>query len=165
MAYSVWGSFGTNIPTRDVFATETFATLRVLTPPPATLNASIEVDGGLAKGDSLGGIFYYDQTSVLADDAISVIAPIPLPAAGRWIRIDKASFMSLQGIGVIDTIALLKALPLPNTSSTYIVRGFAAINDGGGGFYYWNSVDNRADDGGTIIQLNLGGVGRFNKLF
>src|SRR5260221_7492562 len=86
MTYSVWGSSGTNTPTRDVFATEAFAILKALTPPPSTLNVTIEVDGGVTKGDGLGGTFYYDPASVLADDAVDVIAPIPVPATGRWSR-------------------------------------------------------------------------------
>lgn len=90
MTFSVWGSFGANVPTRDVFATETFTTLRALTPPPATLNVSIEVDGGAIKGDGSGGIFYYDPNSILIDDSVNVIAPTPIPAAGRWIRRDLA---------------------------------------------------------------------------
>src|SRR5258706_9484419 len=86
MTFSVWASFGTNTPTRDVFATETFAVLKALTPPPSTLNVTVNVDGGAAKGDGLGGTFYYDPNSVLADDAANVIAPTPVPATGRWRR-------------------------------------------------------------------------------
>jgi hypothetical protein len=68
-------------------------------------------------------------------------------------------------LGVLDSIAALKALPVPNVPATYLVRGFAAAGDGGGGFYWWNAADVTADNGGTIIQLNAGGNGRFNKLF
>ena len=64
----------------------------------------------------------------------------------------------------LDSIAALKALAAPATSVTYLVRGFTAAGDGGGGFYWWNAADNTADNGGTVIQLNAGGVGRFNKL-
>lgn len=68
-------------------------------------------------------------------------------------------------VQVIDTIALLKALAVPAVPVTYIVRGFAAKGDGGGGFYHWDSADVTADNGGTVIQLNVGGAGRFVKLF
>lgn len=86
MTYSVWGSFGSNVATRDVFATETFATLRALTPPLSTLNVTINVDGGTTKGDGFGGIFYFDSNSVLTDDSVNVIAPTT--GTGRWIRRD-----------------------------------------------------------------------------
>src|SRR5258708_5761122 len=97
MTFSVWGSFGTNTPTRDVFATETFTTLKALTPPPSTLNVTLEVDGGVTKGDGLGGTFYYDPASVLADDNVDVIAPTPVPATGRWKR-------SVANIGFAVTV-------------------------------------------------------------
>ncbi len=97
MTFSVWGSFGTTTPTRDVFATETFTVLKALTPPPSTLNVTIEVDGGVAKGDGLGGTFYYDPNSVLADDAVDVIAPTPVPTTGRWRR-------SVANIGFAVTV-------------------------------------------------------------
>lgn len=68
-------------------------------------------------------------------------------------------------VTVIDTITLLKGVAAPATAMTYLVRGFAARGDGGGGLYFWNSGDVTADNGGSIIELNVGGVGRFNKLF
>lgn len=68
-------------------------------------------------------------------------------------------------VQVLDTIALLKALAVPAAAVTYLVRGFGALGDGGGGFYYWKAGDVTADDGGRVLQLNVGGAGRFNKLF
>ncbi|TAK84359.1 MAG: hypothetical protein EPO20_14830 [Betaproteobacteria bacterium] len=70
-----------------------------------------------------------------------------------------------NGIGVVDSVAALKAMAKPSGKATYLVRGFATAGDGGGGFYWWDSADATADDGGTIIQLDAGGVGRFKKLF
>src|SRR5256885_15147985 len=94
MTNSVWGSFGANVPTREVFATETFAILRALTNPRSNANVTIEVDGGVTKGDGLGGIFYYDPSSVLADDNIDVIAPAR--GIGRWRR-------AITGLGIAIT--------------------------------------------------------------
>lgn len=65
---------------------------------------------------------------------------------------------------VIATIAALKALPLPINAVTYLVKGYATANDGGQGQFVWNASDSRADNGGTIIALNIGGTGRFNRL-
>lgn len=66
---------------------------------------------------------------------------------------------------VIDTMAALKAMGVPAGAITCLVRGYAAIGDGGGGYYWWNAADVTPDDAGTVIQLNAGGNGRFNKLF
>jgi len=84
MTTSVWGSFGSLTPSREIFATETFAILRTYINPKATLNVTIHVDGGVVKGDGLGGMFYYDPASVLADDNLNVIAPAS--GIGRWRR-------------------------------------------------------------------------------
>jgi hypothetical protein len=68
-------------------------------------------------------------------------------------------------VQVLDSVAALKALPVPAGAVTYLVRGFAAAGDGGGGFYWWDATSATADDGGTIIQLSTGGAGRFKRLF
>ena len=68
-------------------------------------------------------------------------------------------------VQAVDTIALLKAFLIPTSAITVIVRGYTTVGDGGGGFYWWNAADSTADNGGTVIQLNSGGAGRFNKLF
>ena len=65
----------------------------------------------------------------------------------------------------IPSVAALKSLSTPTVPLIFIVGGYAALGDGGGGFYWWNAADNTADNGGTILQLNAGGAGRFNKLW
>jgi len=67
-------------------------------------------------------------------------------------------------IQIIDTIAALKALANPGaTSITYFVRGYYAVNDGGGGMYRWNVADATVDNGGTVIAPNAG-AGRWNLI-
>lgn len=66
---------------------------------------------------------------------------------------------------VIDTIAALKALAAPASAVTYVVRGYAAVGDGGGGIFRWNAADSSSDNGGTILQPNAGGVGRWNRMY
>jgi hypothetical protein len=66
---------------------------------------------------------------------------------------------------VVDTIAQLKGLAAPSSALTYIVRGYYAAGDGGGGTFRWNSGDGSADNGGTILQLSAGGVGRWNRIY
>lgn len=96
--------------------------------------------------------------------------------AGKFVAFDAlgAPIMStggLTGVAVetvvqmVRTITALKALAAPSTVLAYIVLGFEAAGDGGGGFYWWDASDSTADDGGSIIELDAGGVGRFKKLF
>ena len=82
-------------------------------------------------------------------------------AAAKWFQILN---LAASSVIVIDTIAALKALAVPSTSVTYLVRGYYAVGDGGGGHYWWNSADATADNGGTVIALDVGGAGRFNLL-
>lgn len=83
-------------------------------------------------------------------------------AAGKWMQVD----INMDGaVQVVATIAALKARNSPTNPVAVLVLGYAAAGDGGGGLYWWNSADVAADNTGTIIQLNAGGAGRFNKLF
>lgn len=59
------------------------------------------------------------------------------------------------------TIASLRTLP-GGIFKHILVDGSVAAGDGGGGIYRWNSTDNTADNGATIIQPNSGGIGRWN---
>jgi hypothetical protein len=68
-------------------------------------------------------------------------------------------------IQVVDTLAALKALAAPSAAVTYLTRGYYAAGDGGGGFFRWNSVDASTANNGVIVQLDVGGAGRFNRLY
>lgn len=71
----------------------------------------------------------------------------------------------LQKTDVVDTLTILKTWPVaPAGKIVVTVLGFSAAGDGGGGMYWWDSASSTADDGGEVIQLNIGGVGRFKKL-
>lgn len=101
MAYSVWGAFGTNTPTRDIFSTETLLTLRALTPPPSTLNVTINVDGGVIKGDGSGGIYFWNAGDARADNGSSIIQPNDLPTNGRWnFVLSNSASLNFLGTGV-----------------------------------------------------------------
>lgn len=66
---------------------------------------------------------------------------------------------------IVDTIAALKALAAPTSAITCLVRGYYAVGDGGGGLFWWNAANVTADNGGTIIQLNAGGNGRWSRIY
>jgi hypothetical protein len=65
---------------------------------------------------------------------------------------------------VVNTIADLKALVTPLVANTVcFVLGYYAALDLGGGQYYWNSSDSRADNAGTVIIPSSNPVsGRWN---
>lgn len=63
------------------------------------------------------------------------------------------------------TISSLRALSAPPDAAAYSVLGYYTNGDGGGGLFYWNATDTRADDGGTIIAPNGVSTGRWNRVF
>lgn len=46
-----------------------------------------------------------------------------------------------------------------------VVNGAAALNDGGGGVFYWDATSLVADDGGTIIQATGVATGRWRRIY
>lgn len=109
----------------------------------------------VTSGHSLSTLYFSLTTPnpITIGSSNITFALIPAPSSGA------------QTPYIVDSIAVLKSILTPAAALTYIVRGFAAVGDGGGGFYWWNAADVTADNGGTVIQLNIGGAGRFNKLF
>lgn len=86
-------------------------------------------------------------------------AAIPAPAG---LSVADADFS-------IDTVSDLRALPEPNlrpgkTMSVH-VRGYYEVDDGFGGFWYWQGNSNEADDGATVIRPNSSPVsGRWKRV-
>jgi parallel beta-helix repeat protein len=78
---------------------------------------------------------------------------------------DWSTLNLINGIQVVDTIAQMKAAAPPTSEQTYLVRGYYAAGDGGGGTFRWNGSDSTSDNGGTIISLNAGGTGRWNRIY
>ena len=83
-------------------------------------------------------------------------------AAGNWTT--TAQTAALTASVTVGTIATLKAISAPVAGVVYAVSGYYSPGDGGGGSFYWNVSDVTADNGGTVIQLNAGGTGRWNRL-
>ena len=65
----------------------------------------------------------------------------------------------------VATVTALKLVAAPVAGALYTTQGYYAVADGGAAFYFWNASDARADNGGTILQLTAGGVGRWNLIY
>ena len=111
--------------------------------------------------ESLAGL-----TSVLPVAAARANGFLGFDASGNVIiGVPSATSVPITGlVQILDTMAALRALPTPIGAVTYLLRGYNAIGDGGGGFFYWNSTDTRGDNWGTVIALTVGGIGRFNRI-
>lgn len=66
----------------------------------------------------------------------------------------------------VDTIALMTALDVAKLGSNGLtfVAGYHSLNDGGGGFFYWDSASLLVANSGTIIEADVGGTGRWIRV-
>ena len=92
---------------------------------------------------------------------LATVDPITIGTSNILWTIVSGTF--LTGIAVVTNVAALKALA-PGAYSTVLVQGYGAQGDGGWGMFWWNAADATADNAGTVIQPNAGGVGRWNRL-
>lgn len=60
--------------------------------------------------------------------------------------------LATSGLTTVSTIANLKAIPAVSRSGTVLVLGRFSAADLGGGIYWWNANDTRADNGTTVIM-------------
>lgn len=87
------------------------------TVPTTTVGAI--VGGNASSQDGLAGdAWFWDPTSVQADDGQTVIRPTSLPLAGRWIRIANQFIGYTQGVAV----NVLTASILLNNDSNFIMQ-------------------------------------------
>jgi hypothetical protein len=118
---------------------------------------------GFTFQDGLGDEYIWNTTDTTPDNGSTVIAPYVGPPTGRWNALVATAPAESSTVSV-PTIAALKAVATPNASVTYIVQGYYAPGDGGGGNFLWNASSSAADNGGTVIALTAGGTGRFNLI-
>jgi len=78
---------------------------------------------------------------------------------------DKGAAMVARGVVAVDSIADLLALPEGQRKEglRYLVKGYHAGSDMGGGEFYWDVDNTKTEDGGTI--LGSGATGRFVRIF
>jgi hypothetical protein len=69
----------------------------------------------------------------------------------------------------VDSVQALKDLNVGDVHASVFVRGYYAANDGGGGFFVWNSSDTTATNRGTILKGKTTGAelatGRWNRVY
>jgi parallel beta-helix repeat protein len=120
------------VPTRaatdalPAYGVGTIAQLRVLRPPAVPTEANVA--GYTLPGDGGGGRFRFDPGSCAPDNRGTVIAPVPTPPCGRWIRIDPGNpsvkWFGARGDGVTyDTVAIQAAVDALPTWGTLVFPG------------------------------------------
>ena len=150
----------------DVFADVRAANAPVLVTG-QTLN--IEVQGGAAVNDGLGGFFYWSASSTAVDDGRTILKPNALTTAtpGRWLRyyplgvpqiIVKPLAQSLTTNTVLTNDTVLTAALLPNATYTVSLRA-QLLGVGGTGQGYKVAL---AYSGGVAGNTSTGGVNSAN---
>lgn len=127
--------------------TNTVATLRSVD---HTILTKVFVFGRAAKGDGLGGWYYYDSTDTTsADNGTTVIVD---STGGRW----KFTGQVVINTAVVNSIVALKAID--KTQVSYCTtKGYYAAGDGGAGEYWYDSTDTTStDNGGSVIVATDG---------
>lgn len=85
---------------------------------------------------------------------------------GRAILVDDIAFTVARGVVAVDSIADLLALPEEqrNGDLRYLVKGYHAGSDVGGGEFYWVEVGAQTPDTGTILNVPGLAVGRWVRV-
>lgn len=82
---------------------------------------------------------------------------------------DSANSITIQTIADLRANSYYQASTRkksPNDRLFVTVAGYYAINDGGGGQFYWDEFSTEADNGGTIIKPTaISGAGRWKRVF
>ncbi|MEF3307854.1 glycosyl hydrolase family 28-related protein [Paenibacillus sp. GYB004] len=95
--------------------------------------------------------------------ACQTISPVSSLAAAGQGNGRSVSILS----GTVSTVTELRDLStagLPD-NETVLLCGYASVNDGGAGVFYWNSASTAADNGGTVIMpTGHTGSGRWIRL-
>lgn len=112
--------------------------------------------------NTMGANLDMNSYDILNVDAISSAS---LSLGG--VLVTAATTLSSTNASIVTNIANLKALAVPTTDITVVVRGYYSSGDGGGGIYYWNALDTTAGNNGTVVVCTANGAaaGRFNLLF
>lgn len=73
---------------------------------------------------------------------------------------------TFEAVGIVDTVAALKAFPVAGLTTGYSVHvnNFAAALDGGGGIFRYDSASATATDLGTVFAPNAG-PGRWKRVY
>ena len=103
---------------------DTFSDLRLTV---GDVSASITVLGGFAINDGLQGKFYYDTSSVLADDDLNVIKPTAITGSGRWIRTTPRVTKEDIGLQNVDNTSDLDK-PVSTAQATAIANAILTAN-------------------------------------
>lgn len=144
-----------------------FSSVRAANTPVFTAGQTliIDVQGGTAINDGLGGFFYWNSASTAADDGMNVLK-LAAAATGRFIRLGYNLPNAMYSYDIFSSVRAAAA-PVMATGQTLIIdtEGATAVGDNLGGLFYWSASSVAADDGANVLKPNsVAGAGRYLRL-
>ena len=105
--------------------------------------ASIHTNGPLIH-------YVFDPNSAGVDNDNTILAPIPIIAVGRWIRVTSSS-SSYSYATVAELIADIVVVETIAPGTQVAVSGYHEAGDFGGGAFYWDELSTETHDGGMVL--------------
>lgn len=132
------------------------ATVEVLKASDATLAplyAGLTGSTQLSNPQRLDSSGHFVQPVYIEDSFYCEISGLSVPTHVTSVSPQPSTF-SLQNLSspVVSSIAALKALAGVALVGAVFALGYYGAGDTGGGVYYWNSTDIRADNSGTVLR-------------
>lgn len=106
------------------------------------------------------GYVRWTGTAFVTDPTVEIVGP-----AGADGADGPPGPAGSAGLPGVDNIAALKSFSLPSNHMGISVKGYYVPGDGGQGDFYWDASSSDADNSGTIIALNIGGIGRWKRIY
>ena len=122
--------------------------------PPVEYASGIEIDSAVKTVEYEGEVY------------AALPSTVPFTTSGTF-ETDKFRIInSNANVLALDSIADLIALPagLRREDMRYLVKGYHADTDVGGGEFYWDSASTAADNGGTVFEVSGVATGRFVRI-
>jgi len=148
----------------DIFASVRAGVTPVLQPGQTLI---IDVEGGTAVNDGVGGFFYWNATSTATDDGQNVLQ-VTGAATGRYIRLGYITPNAMYSYDVFTSLrnAVAPIMALPGQTLIIQTEGAVTIGDNLGGHFYWSAGSVAADDNANVIKPNsISGAGRYLRIF
>ncbi|MCU0838681.1 MAG: hypothetical protein MUE49_08150, partial [Rhodospirillales bacterium] len=71
--------------------------------------------------------------------------------------------LAVRGLRSVNTIAELRQIQPGKAGTPFLLRGYHAPGDGGGGVFEWDANSAAADNGGTLIRPAVSSKGRWRR--
>jgi len=127
---------------------------------PATNPHELDTSGRVGTGSGGDGTLFYGTGNykvVLKDKDDSVVWTVDNIVGDTSLVVGGFS------LATVDNIESLKALDVSLYSLAYVV-GYTDKGDNGGGWFHYDSTNSDTDNGGTIINPDGGGLGRWLRI-